>query len=70
VLLTCSPPALTRARRWYQMPTRRLAIGVDARDVLEPRDLLEPGTGRGMAARKLSAALRDYYAKKLQAPAR
>jgi 1-acyl-sn-glycerol-3-phosphate acyltransferase len=66
VLLTCSPPALTRGRKWYQMPTRRLAITVDARGSLDPADLLEAGMSRGMAARRVSAALRDFYAKKLQ----
>lgn len=68
VLLTCSPPALARSRKWYQMPTERLRIGVDARAALEPADLLEPGTTRGLAARKVSAALRDFYEKKLQNP--
>jgi len=68
VLLTCSPPALMRGRRWYEMPTQRLAIGVDAHGRFDPTDWLEPGTSRGVAARKLSAALRDHYAKKLQAP--
>jgi 1-acyl-sn-glycerol-3-phosphate acyltransferase len=66
VLLTCSPPALDRGRRWYQMPTQRLAITVDARSTLDPADLLEPGMSRGVAARKVSATLRDFYAKKLQ----
>jgi len=67
VLLTCSPPALGRDRRWYQMPTRRLAIGVDARDSLDPGELIEAGTSRGVAARKVTAALHEHYAKRLQA---
>jgi hypothetical protein len=67
VLLTCSPPALGRDRRWYQMPTRRLAIGVDARETLDPGDLIEPGMSRGVAARKVTAALREFYTKRLPA---
>ena len=66
VVLTCSPPALMRGRRWYEMPTVRLSIGVDARDRLDPAELVEPGMSRGAAARKISAALRDFYLKKLQ----
>jgi 1-acyl-sn-glycerol-3-phosphate acyltransferase len=68
VFLSCSPPALMRGRKWYEMPTERLAIGVDARDTLDPAELAEPGISRGVAARRLSAALRDFYAKKLQSP--
>jgi hypothetical protein len=48
------------------MPTERLAIGVDARATLDPRDWVEPGTSRGVAVRRVSAALRDFYAKALQ----
>jgi 1-acyl-sn-glycerol-3-phosphate acyltransferase len=66
VVLTCSPPALMRGRRWWQMPTERLAIGVDARATLDPRDWDEPGSTRGAAVRRVSAALRDFYAKALQ----
>lgn len=68
VLLTCSPPALMRGRSWYAMPTVRLTIGVDARETLDPADLLEPGMSHSVAARKVSAALRDFYTKKLQNP--
>ena len=66
VVLTCRPPALMRGRRWWQMPTERLLIDVDARATLDPRDWAEPGASRGVAVRRLSAALRDYYAKALQ----
>ena len=66
VVLTCSPPALMRGRRWWQMPTRRLAIGIDARATLDPASCVEPGMSRGVAARRVSAALRDFYAKALE----
>src|SRR5262249_60365367 len=39
VLLTSDPPGLDRDRRWWQMPTQRLRIGVDARDALDPAEL-------------------------------
>jgi 1-acyl-sn-glycerol-3-phosphate acyltransferase len=70
VVLTCAPPALMRGRRWWQMPTERLAIGVDARATLDPAAMLEPGLSRGVAARRVSAALRDFYTKTLAPPAR
>jgi len=66
VVLTCSPPALMRERKWWQMPTERLAIGVDARTTLDPAVWVEPGMSRGVAARRVSAALRDFYAKALE----
>jgi 1-acyl-sn-glycerol-3-phosphate acyltransferase len=70
VVLSCSPPALMRGRRWWQMPTERLAIGVDARATLDPSAWVEPGMSRGVAARRASAALHDFYAKTLARPAR
>jgi 1-acyl-sn-glycerol-3-phosphate acyltransferase len=69
VVLTCSPPALMRERRWWQMPTERLAIGIDARATLDPAAWVEPGMSRGVAARRVSAALREFYAKALERPA-
>lgn len=66
VVLTCTPPALMRGRRWYEMPTERLLITVDATATLDPAELVDPGSSRGAAARKVSAALRDFYAKTLQ----
>ena len=66
VVLTCSPPALMRGRRWWQMPTQRLAIGIDARATLDPTACVEPGMSRGVAARRVSAALREFYEKALE----
>jgi len=65
VLLTSDPPGLYRDRRWWQMPTQRLRIGVDARDALDPAELGLAGTSRGVAARRITAALREHYAKRL-----
>lgn len=65
VLLGCEPPGLHRGRRWYEMPTQRLAITVDARETLDPAGLAPAGTSRGVAARRLTAALREFYAKRL-----
>ena len=66
VVIRCSPPALDRDRRWYEMPTQRLLVELDASESLDPRDLREPGTSRGVAARRVTAALRGFYAKKLR----
>jgi 1-acyl-sn-glycerol-3-phosphate acyltransferase len=68
VVLTCSPPALMRERRWWQMPTERLAISVDARATLDPAACVEPGMSRWVAARRVSAALREFYEKALAQP--
>jgi 1-acyl-sn-glycerol-3-phosphate acyltransferase len=70
VVLTCRPPALMRGRRWWRMPTERLAIGIDAHATLDPAPMLEPGLSRGVAARRVSAALRDFYTKTLALRAR
>jgi 1-acyl-sn-glycerol-3-phosphate acyltransferase len=68
VVITCTPPALGRGRPWYDMPDERLEIEIDCRATLDPALLAGGAASRGVAARKVSAALRDFYAKKQQNP--
>lgn len=65
VLISCRPPSLMRGQKWYEVPERRMRFTIE---ICEPMDLglvVEEGDSRGTAARKVTAALRDFYGKKL-----
>ena len=66
VVISCDPPSLMRGQKWYEVPDRNLVVTLDCRETLDPASVLEGGESRGAAARKVSATLRDFYAKKLQ----
>ncbi len=68
VVITCTPPALGRGRPWYDMPDEQLEIQIDCRATLDPTPFARGASSRGVAARRVTAALRDFYAKKQQNP--
>jgi 1-acyl-sn-glycerol-3-phosphate acyltransferase len=69
VVITCRLPALGRGQKWYDMPDERLEIHIDCRATFDPAPLARGSASRGLAARQVTAALRDFYAKKQQNPA-
>jgi 1-acyl-sn-glycerol-3-phosphate acyltransferase len=68
VSIRCDPPTLMRGQKWTDVPPRRMRFSIDvgARIELPALDSDEP---RGLAARRLTAELRDFFAKRLQYPA-
>jgi 1-acyl-sn-glycerol-3-phosphate acyltransferase len=68
VVITCTPPALGRGQKWYDMPDERLEIRIDCRAAFDPAPIAHGAASRGVAARRVTAALRDFYAKKQQNP--
>lgn len=68
VVITCTPPALGRGQKWYDVPDERLEIRIDCRATFDPVPLARGAASRGVAARRVTAALRDFYAKKQHNP--
>lgn len=66
VWITCDPPTLMRGQNWYDVPERRIHYTFECCEGIDPADLAGPGESRGAAARKISAALRDFFTKKQQ----
>jgi 1-acyl-sn-glycerol-3-phosphate acyltransferase len=65
ICIRCTPPTLGKGRRWWQMPTQTLRYTLEVGDPVEATLLAPPGGSRGVAVRRVSAALRDFYLKKL-----
>lgn len=66
VVIRCEPPTLLRGQPWYDVPDRRVQMTVDCGETKDPRALTEDAPTRGVAARRIATALRDFYAKALQ----
>lgn len=65
VCIRCDPPALGKDRRWWQMPTETLRFTIEVGEAIDTEQLAEQNGARGAAVRRLTAALRDFYIKKL-----
>lgn len=68
VSIRCDPPTLMRGQKWYDVPPRRMQFSIEVGDPIAPPELAA-GESRGLAARRMTAELRDFFAKRLQYPA-
>jgi len=66
VTITCDPPTLTKAQKWYHIPDRPFQLRAEIGDPLNIEDILtldEPAT---VTSRKLTRYLHDYFTKRLE----
>jgi 1-acyl-sn-glycerol-3-phosphate acyltransferase len=61
LVLHCSPRALTRGQHWYDVGERPMGFAIEVGDPIDPQKFVKDGDPRGVASRKLTAALRDFY---------
>jgi 1-acyl-sn-glycerol-3-phosphate acyltransferase len=66
VFIRCDPPTLMRGQKWYDVPPRRMQFSIEVGEAIAPK--LGPGEPRALAARRMTAELRDFFAKRLQYP--
>ncbi|HXV37207.1 MAG TPA: lysophospholipid acyltransferase family protein [Myxococcota bacterium] len=68
ISIRCDPPTLMRGQKWYDVPPRKMQFSIEVGEPIDaPR--VRAGESRALAARRLTAELRDFYAKTLQYPA-
>jgi len=68
VSIRCDPPTLMRGQQWYDVPPRRMQFSIEVGEPIAP-PTLTGGEPRGVAARRMTAELRDFFEKRLQYPA-
>jgi len=66
VVIRCDPPGLMRGQKWYDVADRGLEISLECEEPIHVPESPPDGRGRGAAARRVTAELRDFYAKRLQ----
>jgi len=65
LVIDCHPRFLTRGQHWYDVPDRPMGFAIEVGDPIDPRKLTRDDESRGVASRKLTAALRDFYQARL-----
>lgn len=65
VVIRCAPPVGTKGGRWYDVPDRQPKFSIRVAAPFRARDHLDGSESRGVAARKVTAALRDFYVREL-----
>lgn len=65
LVLHCTPRALTRGQPWYDVGDRPMSFTIEVGQPIDPRKLVKEDESRGVASRKLTAALRDFYQARL-----
>lgn len=67
VLIRCDPPALTKGQRWYDLPERPFELEVRCLEEIAPDAVLAAASSTPLAARRLTAELRELFEKNLYA---
>lgn len=66
VLITCDPPTLLKGQKWYDVPDRSFQVTVRTLDPISPKPYASSGDSAGLAARKLTAELREAFLKRME----
>ncbi|GHA14683.1 acyltransferase [Arenicella chitinivorans] len=61
ILMCCSPRALGKDKKWYQLPPVKSQITIEFHPVLRVTDCIDTSEPRTRQYRKLTQWLRDYY---------
>jgi hypothetical protein len=67
-VIRCEPRSLMRGQPWYVVPDSVLHYTIEVGEPIVPADFAAEGEPRGAAARRITATLRDFYAKRLHNP--
>ena len=63
--IRCEPPGLMKGQAWWDIPPGRMEFSIEICEPIHVRELVVPGEPRARSARRITAALRDFYAKRL-----
>ena len=61
VVIRCTPPALTKQHRWYDLPPDPLQIRIDVHPPWLATNYMARASNRAMAARKMTSDLEHFY---------
>lgn len=66
VLITCTPPTLTKGAPWYHIPARAFEMTLAVLDPLPISQLVTTPDYSAIGARRMTEALQDYFIKELR----
>jgi 1-acyl-sn-glycerol-3-phosphate acyltransferase len=61
VIVTCEPPSLSKVKKWYEIPGRKMHFKITVGDTVDPRLLIIEGEQRSKTNRRINAVLRELF---------
>lgn len=61
VIITCTPPALSKAQKWYEIPGRKMHFKITVGDKINPQPLIIEGEQLSKTSRRINEALREFF---------
>jgi 1-acyl-sn-glycerol-3-phosphate acyltransferase len=61
VMITCKPPALSKAKKWYEIPSRKMHFKITVGDRVDPRPLIIEGEPLSKTNRRINAVLGELF---------
>lgn len=65
VVIRCDPPIGLKGKAWYDIPVETPTMSISVGDLIKAGDFINGDETRGVAARKVTRALRDYFLREL-----
>lgn len=59
ITITNNPTTLTKAEKWYQIPSRRMHLRMDVRAAIDPGPYIVEGESLSLASRRMNKVLRE-----------
>ena len=70
ILISCTPRTLTKSEKWYQIPSRRFHLLIEALDPISASQCGDPAEEQSIAVRKLTRSLETFFNEKLESHGR
>lgn len=61
VIVTCHPPSLSKAEKWYDIPGRKMHFKVTVGDKINPQPLIIEGEQLSQTSRRVNEAIREVF---------
>jgi 1-acyl-sn-glycerol-3-phosphate acyltransferase len=65
VVIDCQPPTLMKGQAWYEVPERTFRVTLRVEEPISPKPYADSGRSAPIAARQLTAELREWFAKSM-----
>ncbi len=65
VTITCDPPTLSKADKWYHIPSRPFHLTAEVGDAMDISNLIDSNEPPAIVSRRLTKYLLDYFTQRL-----
>ena len=66
VTITCNPPTLTKAEKWYHIPPRKFELRAEVGDPINMQNLAATEDPPSVVSRRITSYLLDYFTERLK----